>query len=398
MKWKKTVRALSAVLLMSGAAFLLLYYSADVAAGAFEGLQNAAVLLVPSLLPFMVFASFLMRSGISAGFGRLLTPLTRHYFRVPDEAGAAIVLSFVGGFPVGARCVRLLYDQGQITAVQAEQMMLYCVCSGPAFLITGVGTLLLHNTRAGALLYAAQIIAGLILARLSAHMYRTSQSVPNGKLSRQRGRAGLTEAFVLSCRDGSEALLSLSAMVTLFAAVLRLCESTGLRQLIFTVLRSFLGAEFPVADNALPVLLEVTAACRHIAEGGCPLWLLSFAVGFGGLCVHCQILAILGDLPLHKGRFFCFRLMNAFLSAVIVYTIGLFEAPAVSAAALPGGLNAECSAATGAGAIALMVMSTLFVLSLHRERKRTGLQGGVLCAGSQAGLIKAWISGRKQRC
>ena len=112
-------------IIVIGSMILLLWFAGEAAKGIRQGLSAACELLVPSLLPFMVLSSFLIRSGLSDYFGRCCGRMTRHWFRLPPETAGTILLSFIGGFPVGAKCVRLLYEQRKITAAQAEQMMLF---------------------------------------------------------------------------------------------------------------------------------------------------------------------------------------------------------------------------------------------------------------------------------
>ena len=102
MKGKKrsiTVKLLLLSGITSAAAVILVFPSAA-AGGIADGMQYSAEMLIPSLFPFMVISSFLIRSGASDILGKLLAPVTKSLFRLPEESAAAIVMSFVGGFPV----------------------------------------------------------------------------------------------------------------------------------------------------------------------------------------------------------------------------------------------------------------------------------------------------------
>ncbi len=373
----KTAAGLTVLLTVMVMAALLIF-SADAASGVSAGLRGAAELLVPSLFPFMAVSAFVIRSGAADSIGALLSPVTRRIFRLPASCAAAIFLSFAGGFPVGAKCVRLLYERGSINARQAEQMMSFCVCSGPAFLITGVGTLLLHNTSLGVTLYFSQLISGIIIGIAAGFIYGRGDISGQTKLPVKdetpeirpdTKSAGLTGAFISSVTDAAGSVISLTAMVAIFGGFIRVCDASGVNGSISTALR-FLGADIPFADNFFYILTEVTRASSSIAEGGCPLWLFAFAVGFGGLCVHFQIFAVLGDTGISRLRFFMFRLMNAFLSSVIVYIVCSADQQAVSASVTLNGTMVEYSSANIWGAAALIIMSVLFVLTLRVKSLR----------------------------
>lgn len=349
-----------------GVIVLLLSFSADTAEGVRKGLTYACELLIPALFPFMVLSSFLIRSGLADSIGAWCGTFTRRWFRLPPSASGAILLSFIGGFPVGAKCVRLLYEQKTITAQQAEQMMLFCVGAGPAFLVTGIGTLLLHDTRAGVLLFVSQVLSGLLLGWLAGRLFGSRDQ---RSLKRQekpsRGKVSWAEALIFSSSDGAHALIQMTALVALFGMLSALNERIGLCSLVESVLQ-WCGAEPALAEQAYYILTEVTAACQRMGAGGCPLWLIAMAVGFGGLCVHCQIWVLLGDLPLSKAKFLLFRGINAFMSSGIVYAASRFYQPAVMAAATGDTVQVEWGAMTATGTDALLLLSVLFVLSLRK--------------------------------
>ena len=353
---------------------VLLIFSGEVSGGVAAGLRSSAGLLIPSLFPFMAVSAFIIRSGISEKIGIILAPVTRCFFKLPLSCSAAVFLSFAGGFPIGAKCVRLLYEKGSINAAQAEQMMNYCVCSGPAFLITGVGTLILHNAQLGIILYLSQVLSGLILGIISGRIYKSAAAGNGECMSRNiqnipQSKNGIIDSFILSCSDAAGSVIGLTAMVALFGAITSVCDSSGVTAFVSAALRAA-GAEAPFADNFFYIFTEVTKACTSIGSSGCPLWLFSFAVGFGGLCVHFQIFSILGDIPFSKLRFFVFRLMNAFLSSVIVYIVCRFYQPDGEVSLILGDVVLEYGAASFRGAAALVIMCAVFVFSLRVRSTR----------------------------
>ena len=354
--------ALAVILSLS--AVLLLAYSRHAAEGISKGLACSAQLLIPSLFPFMLLSSFIIRSGVSDTIGRALSFFTTRLFRLPKEASSAVILSFIGGFPVGAGCVRALYDRGKLTQSQAEQMMTFCVCSGPAFLITGVGVLMLDNAGAGVLLYVSQLISGLALGIIAGRLYGIkSPSDQNVTDKPMLPKQSLSDAFVLSCGDASRSILGLTAMVAAFSMLISVFEGAGIAGAL-TELLKLSGADPVIADKLFLMLTEVTGACREISQSGCPLWLLSAAAGFGGLCVHFQIFSVLGDIKIRKSRFFLFRAGNALLSSVIVYIVCRSRTQTAAVFAPSDHIRTELSSVSAFGAAVLVLMSAVFVLSL----------------------------------
>ena len=90
-------------LIIIACALGILLFPNDVRNGASNGISYCLYTLVPSLFPFMVLSSFIIHSGISKFIGKLLQPVIQFLFYLPGSAGSVIIMSMIGGYPVGAR-------------------------------------------------------------------------------------------------------------------------------------------------------------------------------------------------------------------------------------------------------------------------------------------------------
>jgi hypothetical protein len=327
---------------------LLLIFPKEVSEGIKTGLENSARLLVPSLFPFMVLSSFMIRSDAYEYIGKIFFPLAR-ILRISEGAVSAVVLSFIGGFPVGAKCVRLLYGSGKIDMGEAERMMDFCVCSGPAFLITAVGVIMTGNVMSGVILYVSQIMSGLILGIISGFFSKNDNK--KRSVSSFENETDLINAFIDSSADGARAIIELTGLVAIFSAVMSVIFSIG------------------VESKIIVIFLEVTAACKSITGSGGALWMVSLAAGYGGMCVHFQIFALLKDMGISRLRFEIFRIANAFLSSLITYVICMCFDVSVQTFAISENTNAEITSTSIMGAVSLVVMSAIFLMSLEQKNK-----------------------------
>lgn len=350
---------------------ILLIFPSSASEGIKNGLNYSANLLLPSLFPFMVLSSFVIRSGFSEYTGKVFSPVTKFIFGLPPICSSAIILSFVGGFPVGAKCVQLLYDDKKITQTQAQRMMLFCVCSGPAFLITAVGTIMLKNITVGIILYISQVLSCIILGIISKYIYipekqaqENINNIPVSEKSENKNQS-IVSAFILSCSDGATSVISMTALVLIFSLFINVAEKNGITQFISHIF-ILLGMNSSMSDVILSVILEVTGACSKICDGGLPLWVMSFAVGFGGMCVHLQIFDILRNIKINKIRFILFRFVNAVISAVITYIICIFYNPVSETFATSENSSFALTYGSVVGTFALIFMSIIFLLSLEK--------------------------------
>lgn len=333
----KTVLPL--LLPVGGMLLLLLCFPRETAQGIREALALCGASVIPSLFPFMTLCTFALRSGLVAALGGWTDCVVRRVFRLPGAAAGAILLGLCGGYPIGMRMTAQLYEQGAVTAEEAQRMSLFCVCAGPAFVVGAVGTSMLGSRACGVLLFAAQTLAALTVGVLlrftaSASPARPAQSVPFGRLSR---------SLCAAVADAGEAMLSVCAWVLLFSGV------------------SAVARRLPQAA-ALPIgcLLEVTTGCRVAAEAELSLPLIAAILGFGGLAVQCQVLPDAVSCGVRLSRFWAFRAVSAALSACYcVVLLQLF--PQARAVLLQTGARVQPFSASAPASAALLAVAAVFI-------------------------------------
>ena len=313
------------IAVLCGAALLI--FSGPASAAVANALEVCAEVLIPSLFPFLVFSLFVVNSGLADALGRFLSPATRLLFKLPGCTAAAIVAGFLGGYPAAAHGIAALLENGRISPAQAERMSRFCICAGPAFVLSAVGGRMLGSARTGLLLYASQFAAALTLGILEARFTRPESGVKNIAAPRSPPRP-LSASLIQSVEAAVRSLLMLCAVVCLCAVLSALLSGAGITGVLLSLLdRAGLSA---VSEAVPDLLLEVSSGCRAaVRAGGYPVLLCSLALSWGGLCIHLQIFSALRALPLNKGRFYLFRLIQTILSGLLtVLLLRLFPSAA----------------------------------------------------------------------
>lgn len=282
---------------------LLIVFPTECRNGAANGVFLCIQVLIPSLFPFMVLSGFVVSSGLSSRIPRVVKKAVNVLFGLPGDAAAVILLSLVGGYPVGAKGINSLYKEKLISESQAKRMAMFCVASGPGFLVTYLGAAMLGNTSVGYILLSAQTVSVLILGVLARFWVKATLS-DNNKNSKLR-EIRIPEALTISVRDGIRSCAGMCGLVVLFGT---LCE-------VFLTL-----TENSPELWGLAALIEITMGTKILTEGY-PTVLLSAACGFGGLCVHFQVFQQLGDIKVPKCKFYIFRVLQAILSGVFTYLL-----------------------------------------------------------------------------
>ena len=197
-------------LIIIACALGILLFPNDVRNGASNGISYCLYTLVPSLFPFMVLSSFIIHSGISKFIGKLLQPVIQFLFYLPGSAGSVIIMSMIGGYPVGARGCMSLLEQGAITQKQAQRMLYFCVNAGPAFIISVVGSTLLQNALIGLLMFFSQIAAMLAIGITLGIIARFKKEPCHTVIPSERSSQS---PLVESTLDASKGLMNMSAFV-----------------------------------------------------------------------------------------------------------------------------------------------------------------------------------------
>lgn len=344
---KKALPSLILVLVF-GAAVLI--FPKEASKGVKDGLMFCGNILIPSLFPFMVISALTVNSGVCKMLEKPLDKATRLLFRLPGYCGATIFLSLAGGFPVGARGISSLYREKIITEKQAEQMAYFCVCSGPGFLITFVGSNLYGSISAGLVLLGASVAAVIILG-ISAGFFSEKELQQMDTAKPEKRETDLALALTKSVSDAAKGIIEMCATVILFNVIISLEE-------IFIKSKALLTGFY--------ILTEVTTACNELS-GTVSLAAVAFAIGFGGLSVHFQVFQALGEIKVSKIRFFIFRALQGLLTALFA-KIGFYFFPVAKAVfSTTENTTAVLSSSTFLGSFALIFTAVCFLYSLKNN-------------------------------
>ena len=337
------------LLFVIAGAVAAIVFNKECADGIGKGLVFCASVLIPSLYIFMSITAYMIKSGVSDIISKPFYPLSR-VMGIPKEAVSAVVLSMIGGYPIGAGCVELLFEQGKISESEAVKTAYIAVAAGPGFIINYVGRSLLDSPEAGNILLASQIIAVIITGLI---VGKTVVCSPPP--SRSKSIKSSENALVGSVMSAAGSAFGMCAMVVVFSALIEVISSVSDKN----------------TAESFSAVLEVTTGCNNLA-GKYPLYVTAFIIGFGGLSVHFQIFSALKDIGLNKALFILFRIVEGIISAVSTYILLMIcpiKTAVFSSAEIP--LSAAGSA-TIAGSGALILASVCFIGSINTRLRRIG--------------------------
>lgn len=263
--------------------------------GVSNGLKVCSTAVIPSLFPFMVLSDFIVRSKLSEVIGNVLAPVTRLIFKLPGSAGCAVLMSMVGGYPVGAKMTAQLLENGEISTAQSKRMMLFCVNAGPAFVIGTVGTVIFSSSKAGTILYVSLVASAFVMGIVSRFFDSGSIEI------RQKNITFDSKVISKSVSEAVNATLGLCAWILIFSCVMPLAEGLPIKKELTVWIK---------------ILAEVTGGCLASASVF-PLSIQALIMGWAGFSVHCQIVSYIKATGVRYLHFLLSRLIHGALAATL---------------------------------------------------------------------------------
>jgi sporulation integral membrane protein YlbJ len=317
------------------AAIALVVYPEQAMEAARSGLKLCGNTIIPSLFPFFVLSSLVVELGFAQYLGRALEPVMWPLFRVSGPCASAVVLGFIGGYPVGARTAIALYEKGLCSKTEAQRLLSFCNNSGPAFILGVVGAGVFASSRAGLLLYLVHILASLCVG-LVFRFYPGEV----GERSDGPRRVGFqttrfSVAFTRSMKGALTSTLNICAFVVFFTVVIRLLFHSGALTALAEGVSSLLGVESCWVEFLLTGLIELSTGVTSLAGTGAlagRLSMAAFMLGWAGVSVHCQVLAFLGDSGLSMRTYLVGKALHGGFSAVLLALLSRFLPESATAA------------------------------------------------------------------
>lgn len=313
------------------------------AAGAAEGLLLCGRVLIPSLFPMTVCTLFITGSAAFSGLKKL-SRITQRLFRLSAEEFITVILSLIGGYPVGAKLLNEAVKEKRISPEKAGLMLCYCVNSGPAFAVLAVGVGMYSSKAVGFALLAAHLLPSLIMCFLLSFLIKKDAVKTVFPI-----QANIADNFVSSVSGASGALLSICAWVIFFSALGKYISACA--------------AHFPWLKYAAAPL-EVTNAVAHTRS----LPLTAFLLGLAGISIWCQIFSVGKSIKINFPLFLLARIFHGLLSVLFLRLIlRIFKITVRTAAAI----NFSPTYGSAALSLSMLIMVLIFIISVY-TKKNTG--------------------------
>lgn len=270
---------------------LLLIWPQRAISGATEGLVLWYRSVLPAQLPFVIAVRLLLALNIQGG------------------VFLSILVGMIAGYPMGALTADYLCSTGAVARERATPLAALTNLPGPSFVISTVGVTLLGSTTLGYLLLlicwlssALLLFLFYILSSEQEKNQIVQQSIKSCQYIKEKKPFGRLLSDAVS--EGAELMIRIGGFIVLFSVILQ-----------------FISSPFGV-------LLEITGGLKwitqHVSSMPWKLMLCSFLLGFSGVCVIAQSLAVTDSQKIQSGRFVLYKLLQGITGATLMGVICQF--------------------------------------------------------------------------
>lgn len=268
-------RAISVLLLFS--VIVLIVFPEIALSGASEGVELCLKTLIPALFPFMVLSSALLEALGTTHFS-ILKYICK-ICKMPPGSENVLLVSLLGGYPVGAKLVSESYDRGFISKKCAARLLGFCNNAGPAFIFGVVGRAF-QSFSTVLILWIVHILSAII----------------TGAILPQNETAHHHEIQIVKKAKSSVIKQCVATMGIICGWVI-----------LFRILIAYLSRLIPVMlPSEFIVLaagvLELSNGCillNSITDPATRFLICSCMISLGGCCVAMQTAGIVHNISLH---------------------------------------------------------------------------------------------------
>ena len=301
--------------------------------------------LIPSLFPFSVCVLFIMNSGVLKELSFIST-FIKKLLGLNTQMLSVFILSMLGGYPLGAKLINEEIEKGEISQKDGAKILNFCVNAGPAFIVSAVGSGFLNSKPAGYILLFSHIFSSLLICLF----YRFFDNGFSFNETQSKEELSVADNFVFSAAQGASVTLNICSFVILFSAITGYIEFYSEK---FTLLKPLI------------YLTEVTAATAKTNN----IYLIAFLLGFGGICIWCQILSVGKSIKINLFTFALFRIIHGILSLSITALLLKIFKITLPTFSNNTSFDGNLSVSGTAVSISLLVMGIIFIISLSSDKK-----------------------------
>ena len=236
------------------------------------------------------------------------------------------------GYPVGAKIVSNLKENGVLSDVESERLIAFTNNSGPLFILGSIGVGLFKDTKTGILLLVTHILASITVGIL----FRWWKfKIPEKKYSKKikayidNTKTSLSIASVIM--NSINTVLLIGGFIVLFSVIISILQSSKILYILSLILSPLLkiihlheNYSFGIISgiieitNGINIISQITT--KTISKN---IIITAFLLGFGGISITMQVYSIISKTNISIKPYIIGKLLQGIFAAF--YTFFIFK-------------------------------------------------------------------------
>lgn len=323
MKVYKTLKInnLSKIFIFCFILFLLFGFSKQNYESAKNTINIFLFSVMPSLFPFMLFTEIILKTDVIDTISEIFGKFIYKVFKLNKNCTTSFIIGFLCGYPMGAKAVINSLENNKITHNEALILLNFINNCNPIFIISTISLTLFNNLKIGIILLFSHILTALLLGIISSKKYNNNIILKNSEFLNSFDKKSYINEKTTIFEIIKTSLLNVFITLEIILGFMLLFNMLGN---IFVNI----GETLNIPNTLLQILtglFEVTGGCFNInnlnISINTKLILISFMLGFSGLCIIFQIYSVIYKHKFSLKRLILFKLLHGIFSAFITYSL-----------------------------------------------------------------------------
>lgn len=279
----------------------------------FEALYFFIQTLFPTLFPFSVLTSILIKTNLSEYIGKIFNRPANYLLKTSGHSVFVIFISALAGFPTGAKLTTLLYNTGEISKSQAEILCSMSNMPSLAFMLFIVGQYSLGSIWYGLsiwfIIFFSTIISGYLLN------IKNKNNLYNNIIKLNIQKRSILYHINKSIIDSMFLMINICALIVFFACIIAIINNSNLPLYSKNVITSLLEL-----NNGVSIINS-----QYCTNNSIKYIIICTVCAWSGLCVHMQIYNVMSENDLSCKKYFLSKFICTLFSFILSTLIVLIK-------------------------------------------------------------------------
>ena len=295
-----------------------------------NGLNLWFNILLPTLLPFFILSELFIASGLVSYFGRLLGPIMKPVFGISGEGAFPLIMSFVSGYPVGAKLSSRLRSLKLISRAEGDRLVTLASTSGPLYILGAVSIGMLSINYLNGLFLIPHYLGAITVGLIFSLLIRDKST--NGKIKQppslvlpEAKNKSLPIIIADSVKDGINSILLIGGFVIIYNVIIDILLNSPVFKAVIVLLSKTLKQDPRLIEGIFAGFIELTTGCSKIAALDIELiyriLAINFILGWGGLSIISQAISFISQTDINIKLYLISKFLHAIIASLYTYIL-----------------------------------------------------------------------------